>query len=176
MKNYVKLFESAKNAELSLKNAESNILTVWCEIHAENLELKAKKEIDLITFKNGVIDATGISSATYDKRISMINSAIKKGINPLLFASFNAMETAKGNITKGTHKATKKGTIIADHKNAAKIEDEKRIIQATNENDLVAIMADAEFLQVAKMVSSKGWTKALLMKALATYEKNNAEK
>lgn len=161
-----KIIKNLGTAEAAKRTADSNLLTAWAEFTAKiNL---AKKSDD--TQKNRIIKEVvkecKISENTVLKRVSMINSAIKKGLKPSKFPSFNAMETAKGNITKGTHKACKNGAVMTDKAGAAKIEENKVVVQAVNENEILALMANPKFAEFKKEFEKMDWKLQNIMKAL----------
>jgi len=167
MKNYTKLIENLVKTESSLRNANTDLLTYWTELNSVITELKKlKKTVEIASLKLDITDKCKISDSTFEKRMSMLNSAIKKGLNPIQYTSFNSLEKAKGNIVKGTHRATKKGTIIADKKGYSEKLEKVAVVQATNVNEISQLMANESFRKFKIEFEEKGYKLANVMKAL----------
>lgn len=168
MKNYAKLIEKLASTENSFRAVNSQLLTVWSELESEISLLKKSQSTDIQYLKVEVCKVAKISENTFDKRISMIKSAIKKGLKPSKYSSFNALEKAKGNVASGNFRATKVGTVVADKKGQAKNEEKKVTIQATNENEILQLLQLESFRKFKIDFEKAGFSLANVMKALKT--------
>jgi cellobiose-specific phosphotransferase system component IIB len=133
-----------------------------------------KKETNKIKYLENaekVCKESGLPIKNWMTKRSTFNVALKNGLKFEDFTSQLQLIDANKAISKGTKKVQKNGKLVKDVKNSAKIQAEKIEIKAVNENEIIELIADADFKALMKAYLSKGWSKANLMKAIAITEK-----
>ena len=118
-----------------------------------------------------VCKESGLPIKNWMTKRSTFNVALKNGLKFEDFTSQLQLIDANKAIKIGTKKVQKNGKLVTDVKNSAKIVANKKVIQAVNENEIIELLADADFKIAMKAYIAKGWSKENLMKAIAIAEK-----
>ena len=157
-----------KNAEeknaINDKNYLQDYFSVWQRI--QKVEKKFRNEyIDSIC-KEGAIKVV-----TFEKKASLFNQSTKNKLDVSKYVSEAKLKRDLKGVKSGTKKALKSGIAKTDSKKVAEKVAEKVVIQATNENEIIELMQATEFKTFFTFFAKKGISKANLMKAIATAEK-----
>ncbi len=141
-------------------NREKNF-NVWATSYNSFCATEGAKTKDL---KSALVEA-GAKESTTGNRIGMFNTATKNGLNLNNFSDFLQVEKANKQIKSGLATA-KNGALVEDKKAIEKKIDDAEILKTSNENQLVAYLADADIKKIKAIIKKRGFDMAILVKAL----------
>ena len=160
-------------AENLFKTAKKDYYLAWLTFF-ESFNQLHKDNTQSTVLKNKVMQSCKLTEKGFDNNIARFKRGLKNQLTLSKFESFNQLDTDCKNAESGSYKVllsgANAGTAKFDTAKNSKVLEEKRVIQATTENEINDLILKAEFKAFAKFVAENNYTKATILKALAQYK------